>query len=373
MNSSLSVHAYSAKTGAHWGIIPYTSCSWSDSINEPGTMSVGVVFSPEFRKIRLNGQTPHEALRPWKTILAVQDGARVLHAGPMTSRKWDANERKLSISCGGGWTLLSKRLVLNYNLARSFRDGNISTDDDHPTGDWALTFVGSYQDIARGLIAETLKWGQLPITLPAKQGGMFTRTYAGWDLATVSDRIRDLTNLEHAQEYRFSPRISSDGMLTFAFESASEIIDHKLNLNAIVPNGQARYDGGDEDGDPTTSQVWATGGKGQDETLMCCVSLPSDYLDPDMPLLQTTNTEHTTVSELATLQAHARAQASSGAWPSESHTIYIRSECDPHVGDWADLHIDDDYMGNRSLSLKITDVKGSADSDWVTVQCRERA
>lgn len=92
-----------------------------------------------------------------------------------------------------------------------------------------------------------------------------------------------------------------------------------------------------------------------------------------MPFLQSSNTEHTTVSVIETLRTYARTQAALGAWPSETHEVLLGEEHDPHVGDHLDLRVEDDYLGRRILKLKVTDVSGSADSDWRTIQCRERS
>lgn len=368
----LTVHAYNAVTGAHLTRLPYTACTWSDSINEPGQLNVDITFNSTARDLTVNGLNLHDALRPWRVILAVQYGQRILHAGPVTGRKWDARSRKLSFTCGGGWTLLGKRLVLNHGLDKSFREGDVLVDEDHPAGDWALTLTGSYRDIARGLIAETLKWGTLPITLPPIEGGTYTRTYGGWDLATVADRIRDLADLDTAREYRFTPNLDTSGGLTFALESAPELVDHELSLNAALPGVRAMLSSSDEEGSPLTTQVWAVGGKNGDKTVMTLATLPDRYRDPAMPFLQSSNTEHTTVSVLSTLRTYARTQASLGAWPSETHEVLLGEEHDPHVGDHLDLRVEDDYLGRRLLRLKITDVSGSTDSDWRTTQCRER-
>lgn len=370
---NLTVHAYSAMTGEHLTRLPYTGCSWSDSINEPGQLSVDVVFSSMAKRLTVNGLSLHDALRPWKVILAVQRGQRVIHAGPVTSRKWDARSRKLSFTCGGGWTLLGKRLVLNHGLDSSFREGDVLVDEDHPAGDWALTLTGSYRDIARGIIAETLKWGLLPFALPPLEGGSFTRTYGGWELATCAARIRDLADLDKAQEYRFTPSLDSGGRLSFLLESASELVDHELKVNASLPGVRAMLSASDEDGAPLTTQVWAAGGKDNDKTVMTRATLPRQYADLTMPFMQSTNTEHTTVSELNTLRTYARTQAALGAWPSETFEILLGEEYDPHVGDHLDLRVEDDYLGRRLLHLKITDVSGSNDSDWRTVQARERS
>jgi hypothetical protein len=369
----LTVHAYNAMNGAHLTRLPYTGCSWSDSINDAGQMSVDIVFSSFAKRLTVNNEPLRTALRPWKVILAVQRGDNVLHAGPVTSRQWDAASRKLSFTCGGGLTLLGKRLVLNHGLATSFHNGDVLVDDEHPAGDWALTLTGSYRDIARGIIAETLKWGQLPFKLPPQEGGSFTRTYAGWDLATCADRISDLTNLDDSLEYRFAPSIDYDGNLTFLLEAATELIDHHYQMNASTPGQRVKITATDEDGSTTTSEVWATGGKDDDKTIMCRATIPTAYRDPDIPFAQTTNTSHTTVSNLKTLQTYARSQAALGAWPSESFKLEIGEEWQTHVGDWLDVRHEDDYMGRVRLLLKVTDVSHSTDSDYDTIQARERA
>jgi hypothetical protein len=73
------------------------------------------------------------------------------------------------------------------------------------------------------------------------------------------------------------------------------------------------------------------------------------------------------------LRTYARTQAALGAWPSETFEILLGEEYDPHVGDHLDLRAEDDYLGRRLLHLKITDVSGSNDSDWRTIQARERS
>lgn len=368
----LTVHAYSAVTGEHLTRLPFTACSWSDSLNEPGQLSVDIAFNTAAEKLRVRNLNMHDALRPWRTILTVQRGMHVIHAGVITSRGWDADSRKLSFTCGGGWTLLSKRLVLNHGLDSSFTDGDVLVDENHPIGDWALTFTGSYRDIARGLIAETLKWGRMPFKLPPSEGGSYTRTYAGYSLATVSDRIRDLSDLVTSMEYRFTPSLDTDGRLSYLLEAGPELIDHTLALNTAVPAQRVKLKSIREDGTPLTTEVWAAGGKDDDKTVMARAAIPVQYRDPDTPFLQSANTEHTTVSEVDTLRTYARSQASRGAWPDETYSVSVGEEYDPHVGDHLDLRVEDDFLGDRLLRLKVTDVSGSSDSDWLTVQARER-
>lgn len=358
------VHAYDITTGAHLTRLPYTSCRWSDGLNAAGSMTVGVDYSKTAAR-----QDLWELLRCWKVILAVQRGDRVLHAGPLTSYTWDAENRGLSLDCGGCLTLLSKRLVLPRGLRDTWRDGPILVDEQHPASGMALTLTGSYPDIIRGLIDETLQYGPLPITLPPVQGGSYTRTYHMWDLATISDRITDITNLENGPETRFDPRIKPDGSLTFDLTADPQPTHHQWNT--IVPGSRAILTRLDGDGTDMTGQVWATGGKDDDKTLMCrrTTTIPTDA---GCMFLQTKDTQHTTVSDLTTLQTHALADLAHGAWPAETYTVKVGEEHDVRVGDTADLTVDDDHLGARTIPLKITDVDGDSSSDWLTVQAQER-
>lgn len=141
--------------------------------------------------------------------------------------------------------------------------------------------------------------------------------------------------------------------------------------NTIIPGARAILTTLDGDGTDMTSQVWATGGKDDDKTLMCrrTTTIPQD--DGCM-FLQTKDTQHTTVSDLKTLQTHALADLAHGAWPAETYTVKVGEEHDVRVGDTADLTVDDDHLGARTIPLKITDVSGDASSDWLTVQAQER-
>ena len=320
---ALTVHAYDLVTGAHIARIPYGSCTWGDSINEPGDMTVSIPLSSITDSMERAGKGIYATLRPWRAILAVQRGPdHVLHAGPVTSRTWDPVGLRLSLTCGGGWTLLGKRLVLNHGLDTAFRDGDVLIDEEHPAGPWLLALKGSYRDIARGLVAEALKWGALPISLPAVEGGPYERNYGGYDLATVSDRLSELADTENGDEIRFTPRVDADGRLTFLLESEPEIIHHKWSFNATLPGQRIYFTQYGEDGGGFTSDVWAVGGKDDDKTVMAR-RRGSTLTGAGYPAMQTANKDHTTVSVLSTLQQYAAAQLAAGGHVQETFALKI--------------------------------------------------
>lgn len=363
--------------------LPYTGASWQDSISEPGCLSINVQYSTT--AMRVSGGL-FSRLKLWGVMFAIHrydpetDTENIKHAGPLVGYDWDHKAGKLSLTCGGGWSYLTRRLVLNHDLDAKWRDGDILVDDEHPAGAWLSSYSGSYRDIATGLVREAMKWGALPFTMPPTDGGKaHTLNYAGYDNALVSDRLDDLSKLEDGHEIRFDPYITSDGRLSFLLRSEPQIVDHNWaegsTLGAwdtTIPGQRVIFSGITGDGSNMTSQVYATGGKNDDKTLMC--RRTDTYLTGEgYPLMQSSDTEHTTVSDLKTLQGYTRSDIAYGMRPDETWKLEVGEEYDVRPGDWADVKISDDFIPYRTVPLKITDVSGSSDSDWLTIQARERS
>lgn len=361
-----SMHVFDAVTGEHVMRIPYTACSWSDSLNREGGMDVTIDYTAEAIQSGLGS-----VLTEWAHIIALVDdhnGTRtVIHAGPLTGHDWDAEHRQLALSVGGGLTLLTKRLVLSRRLRDTWRDMPVLVDETHPAGDMALRCAGSWRDIAIRLILETLAWDPLPITVPQiLNDGAYARTYYAWDLATVADRLTELTMLEDGLEIRFDPYVDEQGRLFFGLIAAHDLAGAPLRLDATLPDVRCRLLGVSADGSALTTQVWLTGGKDGDKTLMCRRSVAKT------PLLQTSDTSHTTVERMATLQQHALGALATHAWCDEAYKLAIGCEHPVRPGDALDVRVADDWLGVTRLRLKVTDVSGTADSDWVTVTAQTR-
>lgn len=369
----ITLHAFHPVTGAHLGQIPYSAIDWKDSISDTGSMSATLPDTPALRSLDLA-----RLLREYGSIWAAKMGSRILHAGYLTHWKLDDDGSGITLDIGGGWTLWEKRLVLNHQLATEWKDGTVIIDEDHPPGAWVLTIDGSYSDIARGLVVESLKWGTAPYTVPERQGGGNTRTYNCWDLATVSERLGDLADLADGPEIRFDPRLSGD-MLHFALNVGNpEIVDRVWTWNCNIPGHRVMLTGIDADGDAMTTAVYATGGKDDDKLLVAHSS--SGYLTGQgWPVLQTANTSHATVSVLATLQDYLRGDLATGDRIQPTFGVKCTITNDVHIGDHINLRIGDGFaatiahqlLGTTILPLKVTDLSGSADSEWLDLQCRE--
>lgn len=348
------LHVYSGLTGAHIGRVEFTSVNWSDSLNEAGSLTATLPYSA-FTK---------SALKPYGTILALQQGRRVLHAGYVTHYK--LSNSLYTVDCGGGMTILEKRLVLNHGLAQSWKDGYVLIDEEHPAGEWPLYLTGSYSDIISGLIGETKKWGTLPIVPAAKTGGYHERTYNSYDFATVASRIVDIGALEDGPEFRFDPVIDDSGALSFVQRTAEEIIDSRWRWNSLIPKSPVALGEEDADGGDMCTQCFASGGKDKDR-LLVAFAASGVLTSSGWPLLQMADSSHSSVSELPTLKSYAIADVLAGDDTQDTLSINVRKDVPAKVGDWADVRTKDGV-----LELKITDVSGSTSSSCLTVQCRKR-
>ena len=348
----ISLLSFSGLDGSYRGRLPYTALSWSDSINEDGSVSATLPLYAD-----------PDLLRPYGSVLAAVSGDRVLHAGYVTQAQ--RSGQSWLVSGGGGGTILEKRLVLNHRLASSWRDGYVLVDEENPAGDWPLALRGSYSDLVSGLLSETIKWGSLPIVPAPLEGGRHERSYCSYDLATVRQRIAEIGELEDGPEIRFDPEIGG-GRLSFRQRTSPEIVDSRWRWNAEVPGSPVALGDMDADGSAMCSQCFAAGGKDEDRLLVARAS-SSRLTEAGWPVTQVADTSHSSVSELPTLQSYARAAVLVGDDQQRTWGLRVRADVPVAVGDWADVR-----TASGVLALKVTDVSGSAGSGVLTVQCRER-
>ncbi len=352
---NIELRAFSGLDGRPIKRIPYLSACWSQSLNEPGSMSLTVSDGVDVPSICL----------PYKVILALMTKERIYHAGYVTHLRHDRSSGNWTIDCGGGLTILKKRLAINYALGANWSDGSVVVDEDNPSGNWPFRLTGSYSDIVRGLILETLKFGSLPIKTMPYIGGGHERNYNSFDLATTYDRIHDITQLEDGIEVRLDPKLDDRGYLFFQQRSEEEVIDHHWKWNTTLPGSLVIEQNVDIDSDSLCTESYGTGGKEQDN-LLVARSKSNELIDKGYPVLQIANTEHSSVSELSTLQSYVRADVNWGSIEPKTQGFNADISLDVRPGDWADIRTS---KGMRYM--KITDVSGSI-SDGLTIQATER-
>lgn len=349
---------FDLKTGDRIMRIPLKSASWSKDINGWGRISATLPRTPTARL-----QSLRTTARPWRTILALTRGDRVVHSGPVTARPF---KDRLELKAEGFGAAFRKRLVLNHALASMTIDGSVLIDEDNPAPHWQLNLLGSLPDIAADLVDETLKWGPLPVTTSAREGGLNTRTYYGYDFATVEERLLDLTKVEGGPELRFRDELTDSG-IWYELEADDELIATHHQWNTNIPGQGVVIEGMDDDGDALVTQQWMIGGKNADIMLIT----RANGVLPDYPLLQAADTSHSSVSEIGTLRSYAAEAILRGARTQDVVDITVPATNDVQPGDWADVRTSHALYGDVVLPLKVVGVSGTT-GPRLTASCRIR-
>lgn len=339
--------------------IPAESWSWTDELQDPG--SISFTIKPG-REAAIYGA--RAKLRPWRSLVAVVDGDQVIAAGPVTRRKWTGDGSGLSVTVGSGMSIFGKRLVLNRALHSKWRNGEVVLDEDNPSPEWLLNFSNlSLAGIANGLLAETLAWGALPIDAPTLplQKGIHQRSYRGFDFATVLDRLEDLQGVIGGPMMRCAPYRTEAGSLRFKFEPG--FAPREFRLSTTLEGHGIILDDVDEDGDSITTEVFALGGRSDDIVL----AARERASVAGWPLLQSAMLGHSSVSRITTLQNHVGQALQDGCTVPESTMLTARRSHGIRPGDRLFLTTTNEYHG-RGVEMVLNVVQVSGDEgEWVRV------
>lgn len=351
--------------------------SWRRQVSGAGALSVAVPMTQD-----TVGMDLRTLLAPWRTSLALSDSTtgRVIAAGPIYARRWDADSYRLEISCADLWDIFKLRLVLDPSV-NSWSTGSVLGQDGTWPGAWSMSLTGSMADIARGLLASTLRAGPLPIVLPPITGGDRTRTYGGPDFATVAARLEELTQVIGGPEIIFHPRLveGSTAVSWHMLTGSPELVVATHSWDArrrAVPLVDITVE---EDASDMVGDSWARGGSQDDRTLIA--HHHDRWLeDAGWPLLQAADTSHSSVSDLSTLGAWAQSATQMRAHSTEVVQLKARRRDEAGYaladaltpGDHIHLRHEDPYLGSSVIDLKALELSGDQ-GEWVTVSCREAA
>ena len=359
----MQVRVYRAIDGAPVGgsnIVPFSKASYKLAENEPGSMDLALP-----RSSVLAAWNARRKLRPWWAVAALIDDGEVVHAGPVLRRKWTP-KGGLQVSVGGGWDLLSKRLVLNHALDAAWIDGEVLLDEDNPSPEWVLRFAGlSLGGIGAGLVQEALKWGGLCIDSPETEPGTAVRTYRGWDFATTADRITELTQVEGGPLVRFRPYLREDGYLRFAYE-AGVPGSRRHRLSTAMQGHGVTVEDVDEDGDTLATEAYALGGR-EEDIVLAARRRSTTLTSQGYPVMMVGTKSHSSVSELTTLQGHVGQAVIDGSTIPESTQLKMRRSRGVLPGDVVDLTMRSSFHGTVDESIRVAQISGDATSEWVTV------
>ncbi len=206
--------------------------------------------------------------------------------------------------------------------------------------DASLSWSGvSLGTIAKRLVATAIAHTgeSLPVVLPADVAGISTRTYPGYELAWVGDRLQELTQVDGGPDVSFEPRLTSDGLsVQWVMRTGTDTdpLLHQTGQDWIWDRGAAK--GGvtslsvSIDATGMAQRAWAIGSGTEVDLLVGEADFP-DPLDAGYPLLEA-DASYTSVTDQGTLDAHALSLILYAQRPWATWALAVRADAAPTLG-----------------------------------------
>jgi hypothetical protein len=270
---------------------------WNYGVNQAGALQVTVPIGA------IDKRTLRALLDYWRLSWGLAWGGHILQCGPVVTHKFSDVDGPptLTVGAAGIWGLFTTKRVL---ANPAFVGTNLALE----TADTILTGL-SLHTIAKRLVQNDMtRNGSLPVTLPSDIAGTAERTYPGYDLAYVGERINQLTQVIDGPEIEFRPEYTSDTRTAVRWKM--RIGNPRLG-NLGVPHA---YDYGralthvDEDGDGSQQQfrTW-TRGNGMERGLLLGHHADTSLVSAGWPRLDNLDNDHSSATDVATLNGWARA------------------------------------------------------------------
>jgi hypothetical protein len=284
----------------------------------------------------------HEVARPYRYSLAiglsgVSTDSPLLQAGPMVGYAPDEEPTsgslpKITFAFKGFWELLDRRLLHN----RSWNPAATLITDTSAD----LTINDSLSNVARTMLDHATSMSfrsgsTLPLDLPpvvASDGN--TRTYHGYDMISVGQRLQELTQVDGGPDVFFQPWLTTSGGYRQVRHRAvvgnpyivqpgvSLRFDYRSNLVKIAINGAA---------DDTSTTAWVKG-TGNENAQQYGYATDSSLINQGWPLLDYVDNNHTSALIQSTLDSWAVADVALLGNLPEQWKATVLTEPEPRLG-----------------------------------------
>lgn len=344
----VSIWAGDLMTGRLWAKLPVAEgASWAVEHRGEGSIEATV---PLVGEVLDRFPAIVENLAPWRCFLAaITDDGVVLEAGPIRPHSYDDATGRLKVSASGLRAYFARRFLMPV-LGSGWQR-------------WEVTYSSlSLGTIAKRIVQLTMSHpgGALPIDLPADEAGTNTRTYYGFEMARVSERLRQIEDVENGPDIRFEPYLAEGGALgTVRWRMVTgtagepEVTQYNrpggvpvdLVWDRTAPSSPIDALSVDLDPDEVGDRAWITG-SGSDNQLMMARRDQHGLREDGYPLLEV-DESRTTVIQQATLNQYAQALARRAQKPWQTWTMTVQAGITPalgtyRAGDWARI-----YVGNN--------------------------
>lgn len=249
----------------------------------------------------------HTYTRPGMYSWILAYGSHIVQAGPVWSYQFTDDTRTLQVTCGGMFSLFSRRVT--RNPAGSANDpvpAIVNESED-------LNYTGlSLRGIMRQLVADNLAqldYGMPSIVLPDTETGENERNYLGYDLKMLADNMTDLAGVINGPEFDFAPE----------FNPAGTYVQWRLNIGSPLLGDQESnnvWDYGTEGAPVSTidvdvdgsespiTRVWVKG-DGSERALLTGFAEDLSRVHAGYPGTDFVDADHTSATEQQTLEDYA--------------------------------------------------------------------
>lgn len=307
--------------------------TWSHQLNQSGSISVrlrvGDPSLPPPAKL-------YELVVPKFFSVAVLWGDYVCQAGPILPYDVDdTSSTLLELGTGSFWSLLDDRLVVNPNWNPATKK---LTDTSADT-----TITDSLPNIALTLVRNSVNWvyragSALPVDIPANAGsGTTMRTYPGYDMASVSARLQELTKEDSGPDIDFQPYLYTD--------ATGRYIRHRMRVGRVSdgyllqPGIAPMFDYGSSlrsvkisgDGSNVATSTWVKG-SGDQYSMLYGTATASNLTSLGWPVADYVDSNHISSTTQSQLTAWATADLVLHGKATEQWSAYVDANTDPKLG-----------------------------------------
>lgn len=313
--------------------LPYVGePTYSREINREGSFSFRVVIGD----ISVPPTLSLRALfTPWRFSVGIAWDEYIIQAGPVITSQFDDTTTVLSVTCGGLWRLLNRRQIVNpaYPLAPTTAGSLL--DLSPVTAD--VTYTASLHTIAKKLVQDSCsRTGfSLPIDFPADIAGTATRTYPLYDLASVGQRLTELTQVDGGPDVDFAPffDLSNPGYVRWSMRIGNPTLsqtgedvtwDYGTGLRSVST---------DSDGSKMITGVFVKG-NGTEEASIIAYQRSTTLTALGWPATELVDGRSSIISGTV-LQGHADADVNLYKNPVELWDAVVRADTLPDLGSYS--------------------------------------
>lgn len=327
--AGLSVVLGDTKTGTVLAdISAVESLSCSDGL-DPGTASLRCavpVHHDDLAGIDIRTRT-----NPADSFIALVNAENVLWAGPIWGRRYAAQTGSLELSASGMMSILDRRWC-----SADPRANPVSEAADISLRGLTLRAIAA-RLVRIGMRSTTGDDGRLPIVFGdlENESGRNERQYFGYDLASIGERLGQLTEVINGPDLHFAPRWRSnqrDG-IEWQLRAGAPALG-QVGAPWVWESGNNLQDvSTDEDGGGMASLALAPG-EGSEREKVIGRAIRTTLQDSGWPALFQAVTGHTSTKDQATADAYAAEYVRAKHLAVETWTATVDAFSYPAIGEW---------------------------------------